>query len=91
MQRKIAIATTGALMVAIIGISFPAASQQRFPNWYDVHGSMFTYNPVRGDPGPGNGPYWQGEPADRLSVWRRGHYRGNDPDNGIRRQLMRDR
>jgi hypothetical protein len=52
---------------------------------------MLTYNPARGDPGPGNGPVWQGEPTDREPVWRRSHYRGNDPDNRIRQQLMRDR
>jgi hypothetical protein len=60
-------------------------------SWYDAHGSMLTYNPARGDPGPGNGPVWQGEPTDREPVWRRSHYRGNDPDNRIRQQLMRDR
>jgi hypothetical protein len=35
-------------------------------------------------------PYWQGEPTDRLPIWRYGYYQGNDPDNFIRLQLMRD-
>jgi len=40
--------------------------------------------------GWGTGPYWQGEPTDRLPIWRYGYYQGNDPDNRIRQQLMRD-
>jgi hypothetical protein len=35
-------------------------------------------------------PYWQGEPTDRLPIWRYGYYQGSDPDNFIRLQLMRD-
>jgi hypothetical protein len=35
-------------------------------------------------------PYWQGEPTDRLPIWRYGYYQGNDPDQFIRGQLMRD-
>jgi hypothetical protein len=35
-------------------------------------------------------PYWQGTPTDRLPIWRDGYYQGNDPDNFIRLQLMRD-
>jgi hypothetical protein len=35
-------------------------------------------------------PYWQGTPTDRLPIWRHGYYQGNDPDNFIRLQLMRD-
>ena len=41
-------------------------------------------------PSYGGWPYWQGEPTDRLPIWRYGHYQGNDPDNFIRSQLMRD-
>jgi hypothetical protein len=40
--------------------------------------------------GYGTRPYWQGEPTDRLPIWRYGYYQGNDPDNFIRLQLMRD-
>jgi hypothetical protein len=41
--------------------------------------------------GVGTGPYWRGEPSDCRSIWRHGHYRGNDPDQNIRLQLMRAR
>ena len=40
--------------------------------------------------GYGTRPFWQGEPTDRLPIWRYGYYQGNDPDNFIRLQLMRD-
>jgi hypothetical protein len=43
-----------------------------------------------GSKGYGAGPYWQGEPTDRLPIWRHGYYQGNDPDQFIRSQLMRD-
>ena len=33
---------------------------------------------------------WQGAPTDHLPIWRYGYYQGNDPDNFIRSQLMRD-
>jgi len=35
-------------------------------------------------------PYYQGTPEDRLPIFRYGRYQGNDPDNRIRLQLMRD-
>jgi len=44
-------------------------------------------------PGPdgfGARPYWQGEPEDRLPIWRYRYYQGNDPDHFIRSQMMRD-
>jgi hypothetical protein len=28
--------------------------------------------------------YWQGEPTDRLPIWRYGRYQVNDPNNRIR-------
>jgi hypothetical protein len=40
--------------------------------------------------GFGTGPYWQGEPADHRPIWRYGYYQGNDPDQFIRSQIMRD-
>lgn len=92
MTSLIGTATAAAVAVLVASAPMPATAQSRLPpNWYDAYGSMLKYNPARGDPGPGNGPFWQGEPTDRLSVWRRNHYRGNDPDNLIRHQLMRDR
>jgi hypothetical protein len=35
-------------------------------------------------------PYWQGEPINRLPIWRYGYYQGNDPDPFVRGQIMRD-
>jgi hypothetical protein len=52
--------------------------------------SGFDNGPPR-ERGPGTGPYWSGEPSDCNSIWRRGYYRGTDPDPNIRQQLMRDR
>jgi Spy/CpxP family protein refolding chaperone len=52
--------------------------------------SGFDNGPAR-ERGPGTGPYWSGEPSDCNSIWRRGYYRGTDPDPNIRQQLMRDR
>jgi hypothetical protein len=43
-----------------------------------------------GSKGYGSGPYWQGGPTDHLPIWRNGYYQGNDPDQFIRLQLMRD-
>jgi hypothetical protein len=60
------------------------------PGFSDRYGCTFDFNPARGERGPGNGPYWQGEPTDHLPIWRYGYYQGNDPDNFIRGQLMRD-
>jgi hypothetical protein len=40
--------------------------------------------------GFGTGPYWQGEPTDRVPIWRYGYYQGNDPDAFIRGQIIRD-
>ena len=36
------------------------------------------------------GPYRQGTPMDTLPIWRKGYYQGNDPDQNIRLQLIRD-
>jgi hypothetical protein len=36
------------------------------------------------------GPNYQGTPMDRAPIWRSGYYQGNDPDQNIRLQLMRD-
>jgi hypothetical protein len=36
------------------------------------------------------GYYYQGTPMDKLPIWRRGSYLGNDPDSRIRFNLMRD-
>lgn len=43
-----------------------------------------------GSGGWATGPHWQGLPTDHLPIWRYGHLQGNDPDQSIRFQLMRD-
>jgi hypothetical protein len=50
-------------------------------------GGPYGYTPPNQ---PTTGPYWQGEPTDRLPIWRYGYYQGNDPDQFIRSQMMRD-
>jgi hypothetical protein len=85
MNTKLNTAAAVAVLIAI------AAPSMAFAQRTQVTESPWVYDPARGDPGWGNGPYWQGEPADRLPIWRHNHYRGNDPDNRVRQQLMRDR
>jgi hypothetical protein len=45
---------------------------------------------IFGSGGFGNGPYWQGTAMGHGAIWRNGYYQGNDPDPGIRFDLMRD-
>ena len=85
MTKLVALAALTFVLVA--GLAPVAASSQP----YDRFGSTLEYNPARGSPGPGNGPEWKGYPSDHNTVWRNGRYRGNDPDENIRRQLMRDK
>jgi hypothetical protein len=68
-------ATVAALAAAIMALTAEAASTR-------------PYRPAPS--GYGARPYWQGTPTDRLPIWRYGYYQGNDPDNFIRSQLMRD-
>lgn len=92
MSGKSVILRTAPAIMAVALVFLPLhASAQASPGWTDRYGSMLQYNPLRGDPGPGNGPIWQGEPTDGYSIWRHGRYRGNDPDNNIRDQIIRDR
>jgi hypothetical protein len=46
--------------------------------------------PNGGSGGFSTGPYHHGTPMDRNPIWRGGYYQGNDPDQNIRLQLMRD-
>jgi hypothetical protein len=67
--------------VAVLGTAILALSAEAASPWYYRHyvpGGYYTH------------PYWQGEPTDRFPIWRYGYYQGNDPDNFIRLQLMRD-
>jgi hypothetical protein len=83
-------ATAASILVAIVLTPIHASAQAPCPPGFaDRYGCTLQYSPARGERGPGNGPWWQGEPTDHLPIWRHGRYLGNDPDNFIRRQLMR--
>jgi hypothetical protein len=73
-------------LAAVLLAAVPSADAA--PAWCAESG--FDNGPAR-ERGPGTGPYWSGEPSDCNSIWRRGYYRGTDPDPNIRQQLMRDR
>jgi hypothetical protein len=73
---------------AIAASPWTSARATNIPAW--CANSGYDNGPSRSR-GPGTGPFWQGEPADCESIWRRGYYRGTDPDPNIRLQLMRGR
>ena len=56
---------------------------------FNAFGNSFDEGYV-GSGGRGDGPNWQGSLTDNLPIWRHGYYQGNDPDQFIRGQLMRD-
>ena len=68
-------ATVAVLAAAIVALTAEAASTRPYRPAPSAYGAR---------------PYWQGTPTDRLPMWRYGYYQGNDPDNFIRSQLMRD-
>ncbi len=76
-----------AAALATAVLSLPAQAAQHHNQAYANigHGRLGA-----GSGGFGTGPYWQGEPTDRLPIWRYGYYQGNDPDQFIRGQIMRD-
>jgi hypothetical protein len=81
-----------ALAVAVLAVPAEAAASSRHHRHYpsSLNGVYGAAGPVSGFGGYGTGPYWQGEPTDNLPIWRHGYYQGNDPDQFIRSQLMRD-
>jgi hypothetical protein len=89
-MRTLISVATAALAVAVISVPAYAASHHRYlpQSLEGAYGSAQSAEP--GSLGFGTGPYWQGEPTDRQPIWRYGYYQGNDPDNFIRSQLMRD-
>ena len=89
-MRSFILAATAAMAVALLALPTQAASHHhRVPQSLEgAYGSAQLGEP--GSLGFGTGPYWQGEPTDRQPIWRYGYYQGNDPDNFIRSQLMRD-
>jgi hypothetical protein len=72
-----------AAALSMVFMSLPAQAQQDRHHSY-VHVSRADSG------GRGSGPFWQGEPTDRLPIWRFGFYQGNDPDPFIRSQIIRD-
>ena len=83
MKISIISATATLAIATLLGMRVQAAN---VPAW--CANSGYDNGPPRSR-GPGTGPYWQGEPTDCKSIWRRGRYRGTDPDPNIRFQLMR--
>lgn len=78
-MRFLVYPAAAAMALTMMSLSPPAhAAHYRSP--------FYAY----GSGGFGTGPYWQGEPTDHRSIWRYGYYQGNDPDQFIRGQIMRD-
>ena len=70
-----------AAALSTVLMSLPAQAQHQR---YHLYGHRLGVD----SGGYGTGPYWQGEPTDRLPIWRYGYYHGNDPDQFIRGQIM---
>jgi hypothetical protein len=74
-----------AATLTTVFLTLPTQAMHYRTHFYAPHGRLGT-----GSDGFGTRPYWQGEPTDRLPIWRYGYYQGNDPDQFIRSQMMRD-
>jgi hypothetical protein len=75
---------TAAAALSTAFMSLPAQAQYHHRHHLYARGSGVDSG------GFGTGPYLQGEPTDRLAIWRYGYYQGNDPDPFIRGQIIRD-
>jgi hypothetical protein len=73
-----------AAAVSTLLLSVPAHAQHHHRH------QVYGYRSGIDSGGWGTGPYWQGEPTDRRPIWRYGYYQGNDPDQFIRGQIIRD-
>jgi len=82
MRSTMFAAAAVAVTTAMLALPAQAASHRRY---HPFHGTHYGFSG-----GFGTGPYSQGEPTDRRPIWRNGYYQGNDPDPGIRFDLMRD-
>jgi hypothetical protein len=82
---RLLIYPAAAVTLATAFLTIPARATHYRTHFYAHHGRLGT-----GSDGFGTRPYWQGEPTDRLPIWRYGYYQGNDPDQFIRSQMMRD-
>jgi hypothetical protein len=84
-------AAAAALATVALALPVQAAHLRHYSHPYP----SYAESPAPVEPGMlygahRSGPYWQGEPSDHLPIWRYGYYQGNDPDQFIRGQLMRD-
>jgi len=84
MRSMIFAAATAALATAILALPAQAASHHR------SYASHMAYSGDTRSGGFGTGPNWQGTSMGHLPIWRFGYYQGNDPDPGIRFDLLRD-
>jgi hypothetical protein len=85
-MKMLTMLAVAAGIAATLSVAAPTA--QAAVAWCPNSG--FDNGPPRSR-GPGTGPFWAGEPTDCDSIWRRGYYRGTDPDPNIRLKLMHDR
>jgi len=74
----------------MLAVAVAAAVVPFVPAASAIHRGVVPREPYVGSGGPGDGPFWSGEPGDHLPIWRFGYYQGNDPDPFIRGQIMRD-
>jgi hypothetical protein len=79
---------SAAAMLVVTALPLTPVEAANRPAW--CANSGYDEGPAR-ERGPGTGPFWSGEPSDCQTVWRRGYYRGTDPDPNIRLQLMHGR
>ena len=84
MRSVIFMATTAVFATAILALPVQAASHHR------NHAAYVGYHGLSNSGGFGTGPYWQGTPTGHRPIWRYGYYQGDDPDSGIRFDLIRD-
>ena len=78
---------TAMLIVAASGAASAKDANRRLA--HAMQGAYAAVSLPNGDT-VGAGHYDSGTPTDRLDIWRRGYYLGNDPDSRIRLNLIRD-
>jgi hypothetical protein len=83
-------AAAAAMATVFLALPAEAAHDRYHSRPHPFTGSNSYAGESSGSKGYGTGPHFQGEPTDNLPIWRNGYYQGNDPDQFIRLQLMRD-
>jgi hypothetical protein len=91
-MRYLMHSTVVALATMVVALPARAESHRHHPRPHVDHVTVSgTYgSEYVGSGGHGDGPIFQGTPSDRLPIWRDGYYQGNDPDQFIRSQIIRD-